>query len=81
MTRTAAATAARLAKQRAARAVTPLELARVARGWTQQKLADKTGVSIATVRKLEDGSAANTRTLERLAEPLGVKPAYLAGWE
>lgn len=81
MSRTAAATAARLAKHREGREMTPLERARVAKGWSQRQLAAESGVHAGTILNIEGGASANTRTLERLAEVLGVRPAVLAGWE
>lgn len=54
-------------------------------GWTQQDLADASGVSRAVIARLEAGpeawETARTTTLSRLAEALGVPIDYLTGEE
>lgn len=80
MTRTAAATAARIDKARAQGKNTPLERARVAKGWTQTELAREAMVAVESIRRIEDGKGATLATVEKLAAALGVSPAHLAGW-
>lgn len=48
--------------------------------WTQEELAEKSGVGIATILRLEGGDTRPPRvsTLRKLADALGVKPAVLA---
>lgn len=78
--RTIKATAARLTKERTQGKNTPLERARVAKGWTQEELSREAMVSLETVRRIEDGKPTTTTTLEKLAAAMGVSPAHLAGW-
>ncbi|MFH8405984.1 helix-turn-helix domain-containing protein [Streptomyces sp. NPDC018019] len=47
------------------------------RGWSQERLAEAAGVSLGTVRKLEQGGVARVETLVRLAEALDVDTAAL----
>lgn len=50
----------------------PLSRARIARGLTQQQLADASDVSTTTISDIEHGKAAPTmRTLRKLASALG----------
>ena len=51
------------------------------KGWTQQKLAEKTGLSFNTVTKIEQGIAEfpNLKTLNKLAEVFNVSLDALAG--
>jgi transcriptional regulator with XRE-family HTH domain len=49
---------------------------RVERGWSQQRLADESGVNKATVNQIERGRRSpNLETLEKLAEALGTEMA------
>lgn len=42
------------------------------RGWTQERLAEESGVTVRTVQRLEAGNDASLHTLTRLGEALGV---------
>ncbi|MFH8343511.1 helix-turn-helix domain-containing protein [Streptomyces sp. NPDC018045] len=46
-------------------------------GWSQERLAEAAGVSLGTVRKLEQGGVARVETLARFAEALDVDTAAL----
>ena len=46
-------------------------------GLTQKELADKSGVSVVTIQNCESGSAANSKTLIKIARVLGVSIDYL----
>lgn len=51
-----------------------LQLARFNLGWSQEKLADKSGVSRSAISELEQGNTqAKSNTAKRLADALGVK--------
>lgn len=51
--------------------MTPLRVARIARGWTQAQLAEIVGVHIHTIQRLETGTRYPSRdTAERIAEAL-----------
>lgn len=52
-------------------------------GLTLAEIADKMGVSEATVQRWESGNIKNMRQerISKLAEILCVTPAYLMGWE
>lgn len=56
-----------------------LKEARTKKGWTQQELAEKSGVSRTTICLLENHKAdcANTNTLVRLADALNMKVSSL----
>lgn len=57
-----------------------LRAARVARGWSQQRLADEAGVNRDSISRMETGqSGAYPLTVGKLAAALGVEPAELAG--
>jgi transcriptional regulator with XRE-family HTH domain len=57
-----------------------LRALRLARVMTQDMLAEKAGVSRATVIRLEAGEiAARISTIRKLAEALGVRPEELVG--
>lgn len=51
------------------------------KGWTQQKLAEKTGLSFNTITKIEQGigDSPTLKTLIKLADALGVGLDYLTG--
>lgn len=51
------------------------------RGWTQQKLAEKTGLSFNTITKIEQGigDSPTLKTLLKLADVLGVGLDELVG--
>jgi transcriptional regulator with XRE-family HTH domain len=46
---------------------------------TQQELADRSGVSVTTINRLERGYTARPQTVRKLAEALGVAPSALLG--
>lgn len=51
--------------------MTPLRVARIARGWTQAQLADNAGVHIHTIQRLETATRYPSRdTAERIVEAL-----------
>jgi transcriptional regulator with XRE-family HTH domain len=56
-----------------------LREAREARGWSQVKLAERAGVTRATVSRIETGKVASLdlEVFEKLADALGVHPATL----
>jgi len=51
------------------------------KGWTQQKLAEQTGLSFNTITKIEQGigDSPTLKTLIKLADALGVSIDELAG--
>lgn len=51
------------------------------KGWTQQKLAEKTGLSFNTITKIEQGigSSPTLKTLIKLADTLGISLDELVG--
>ncbi|MBM6400406.1 DUF805 domain-containing protein [Phycicoccus sonneratiae] len=51
---------------------------RVRRGWSQEELADASGVSVRTVQRVEGGRPAGRATTAALAAALGVEPEVLA---
>lgn len=56
-----------------------LKRARLARLWTQEQLSEQSGVSVATISRLErKPDAVRSGTVRRLAEALGVEPETLA---
>jgi transcriptional regulator with XRE-family HTH domain len=52
---------------------TVIEL-RSRRGWTQEKLAEKSILSVRTIQNLERGKAAHLGTITKIADALGVPP-------
>jgi transcriptional regulator with XRE-family HTH domain len=46
---------------------------------TQQELANRAGVSLVTINRLERGYTARPQTVRKLAEALGVAPSDLLG--
>lgn len=67
----------------ASTAMTPISLRlrelRTAKGWTQQELAQRSGVPQYTISRLESGEpeSVNLAHLEQLADALGVNAALL----
>lgn len=59
-----------------------IEMLRKEKGMTLEELGDKVGVGKSTVRKWENGMIANMRRdkIAKIANALGVSPAYLLGW-
>jgi transcriptional regulator with XRE-family HTH domain len=45
----------------------PVQKLRLKRGWSQQQLADASGLSVRTVQRIESGMPASTETLKSLA--------------
>lgn len=55
---------------------------REALGLTQDELARRMGYkSRVSINKIENGRAVSQKIIARLAEALGVSPAYLMGWD
>lgn len=56
---------------------------RLEQGLTLEQVGDKVGVGKSTVRKWENGIIANMKRdkISKLADALGVSPAYLMGWD
>jgi transcriptional regulator with XRE-family HTH domain len=54
-----------------------LRRARLDKPMTQEELSQKSGVTEATISRLESGSAARISTVKKLATALGVQPAEL----
>lgn len=50
--------------------VARIKALRKERGWSQQDLADKSGVSIATIKKIEIGQAWTSTVMDKLNEAL-----------
>jgi transcriptional regulator with XRE-family HTH domain len=50
---------------------------RKAKGWTQERLADVSGVAVRTIQRLESGQDANLETLRLIADALGVDVSEL----
>jgi len=46
-------------------------------GWTQEQLAQRVGTSQAVIQKIENGKSLRPRKIDRIAEALGVSPAWL----
>jgi transcriptional regulator with XRE-family HTH domain len=63
-----------MSPDRADWAVPRLYARRLDRSLTQQELADRAGVSLVTVSRLERGYTARPQTIRKLAEVLGVEP-------
>jgi transcriptional regulator with XRE-family HTH domain len=66
-----------MAPHRADWAVPRLYPTRRAQALTQQELADRSGVSLTTINRLERGYTARPQTVRKLAEALGVEPREL----
>lgn len=52
--------------------------ARKAKGWTQAELADKAGLSLPTVSRLEGGKVAGVKAWGKIAAALGINPPQCA---
>jgi transcriptional regulator with XRE-family HTH domain len=52
---------------------------RLERFWTQEELAARSGVAVATIHRVESNQPARLKTIRRLAEALGVEPHQLTG--
>lgn len=59
--------------------VTRLTAVRTERALTMRELAEKAGVSLNTVYRLEHGEDGHLSTIRKLAETLGVEPPALYG--
>jgi transcriptional regulator with XRE-family HTH domain len=46
-------------------------------GWTQEQLASRAGTTQAVIQKIENGKSLRPRKIDKIAEPLGVLPAWL----
>lgn len=55
---------------------------RAERGMSQEELAEKSGISRATISKIENDEAASvsTKTISKLADVLKVKPSEIFLW-
>lgn len=58
-----------------------LREARTGRGWSQEELAERTGVSVRTIQRIENGSRPSRATARLLAEALDVDVADVLGDE
>jgi transcriptional regulator with XRE-family HTH domain len=55
-----------------------LRAARIDKLWTQKQLADASGVHVNTINRIErEGAPAELRTVQKLADALGVEAAEL----
>ncbi len=54
-----------------------LRRARKQRGWSQEYLASQADTSQAVIQKIENGKSLRPRNIERIAEALDVRPAWL----
>ena len=54
-----------------------LRLRRKEKGWTQKELAERTGSTQAVIQKIENGKSLRPRNVVKLAQALGVSPAWL----
>jgi transcriptional regulator with XRE-family HTH domain len=66
-----------MSPERADWAVPRMYAIRRQRALTQQELADRSGVSLTTINRLERGYTARPQTIRKLAEALGVEPSAL----
>jgi len=46
-------------------------------GWTQEQLATRADTTQAVIQKIENGKSLRPRKIDKIAEPLGVLPAWL----
>jgi transcriptional regulator with XRE-family HTH domain len=56
-----------------------LRLERNRRAWTQETLADKAGVGLRTIQRIECGEAPSPETLRLIAAAFGIAPAEIGG--
>jgi transcriptional regulator with XRE-family HTH domain len=56
-----------------------LRRTRERKAWPLRRLAEESGVDASRISKIENGQGAQFKTIERLAEALGVDPADLVG--
>lgn len=58
-----------------------MKAVRLRRGWTQQELAFRSGLSVSLVGRIEQGGRLDLRlsTVDALADALGIHPAELLG--
>ena len=56
----------------------PIQKLRLKRGWSQQQLANASGLSVRTIQRIENGAAASTESLKCLAAVFEVDFATLA---
>jgi len=54
-----------------------LRRARKQKGWSQEFLAQRADTSQAVIQKIENGKSLRPRNIERIAEALDVRPAWL----
>ena len=54
-----------------------LRRARKQRGWSQEYLASRADTSQAVIQKIENGKSLRPRNIERIAQALDVRPAWL----
>ena len=54
-----------------------LRLRRKEKGWTQYELAERTGSTQGVIQKIENGKSLRPRNVAKLAQALGVSPAWL----
>lgn len=54
-----------------------LRRARKQKGWSQEFLASRADTSQAVIQKIENGKSLRPRNIERIAEALDVRPAWL----
>jgi transcriptional regulator with XRE-family HTH domain len=54
-----------------------LRRARKQKGWSQESLAQNADTSQAVIQKIENGKSLRPRNIERIAEALDVRPAWL----
>lgn len=52
---------------------------RLQRGWSQQQLAELSGLSVRTIQRIEGGQTASTETLKSLASVFGIEFSQLSG--
>ncbi len=51
--------------------------ARLGKGWSQEYLASRAETSQAVIQKIENGKSLRPRNIERIADALGMAPAWL----
>ena len=50
---------------------------RTAENWSQEQLSEKSGLSLRTIQRLENGGNASIESVRALAEAFGIDPAEL----